>query len=114
MSTAIAGAPEAEVLTGSRTTRDVAALPVLGLGDVATLLGLRSCKAARRFIVRQGVPHVRVGRKILVLRSSLLRWLRARETDGSAQSEPAARLAAIDRSMAVRRGAALDVLTRRT
>jgi hypothetical protein len=59
--------------------RAVRLAPVLTAADVGALLGLQSIRAARELIVREGIPHVRLGKRLLVLRRSLLGWLAARE-----------------------------------
>ena len=43
------------------------------------LLGLASERAAREWIHREGVPYVQVGRSFLVLRASLVAWLKEHE-----------------------------------
>lgn len=57
--------------------------PVLTVGDVAALLGLQSERVAREFIAREGVPHVRKGKRVLVLLDSLVAWLKANEITSS-------------------------------
>ena len=54
--------------------------------DIAIVLGLASERAAREFLQKHGVPASRVGGRIFVLRSSLLRFLRERE--GGEQTPP--------------------------
>lgn len=78
--------------------------PVLTSADVGCLLGLQSERAARNLIARQGIPRVRVGRRTLVLRSSLLRRLRERESI----DDRGARMKAILDQMGCRRRRGLD------
>ena len=56
--------------------------PILTVADVARLLGLQSVRAGRRLIAREGMPHVRIGKRVVVLLESLLPWLKAREMTG--------------------------------
>lgn len=65
-----------------RGHRPAAWPPILIPEDLAALLGLQSGRAARRFVEREGVPHVRAGRRLLVLLDSLLEFLRRREQTG--------------------------------
>lgn len=53
--------------------------PVLCMQDLADLLGLQSERAARNFVTRREVPHIKEGRRILVLLDSLLAWLKSKE-----------------------------------
>lgn len=53
---------------------------LLFLADLAPILGLASPSAARRFVLKQGVPFVRVGRRLAVRPVSLDAWLAERET----------------------------------
>lgn len=63
-----------------RDRRSAAPLPaILHASDLGELLGLQSTRAARTLIVREGIPHVRLGKRMLVLTTSLLRWIEARE-----------------------------------
>ncbi len=79
--------------------------PVLQLVDVASLLGMKSRRAALKVIRRERIPHVTLGRRVLVLLSSMLDFLKARETT----TEPGDRLAeAADRL----RGCGNDSLNR--
>jgi hypothetical protein len=48
--------------------------------DLAIALGLADADAARRFVRREGVPHVVLGKRLYVRRRALDDWLAARET----------------------------------
>lgn len=62
------------------TTRAGLALhEYLTMRDVRLVLGLKSDSAARRAVVRLGVPYARIGRRILVRREALTDAIRARE-----------------------------------
>lgn len=95
---------------GALRCRQVNFAPVLTAADVGLLLGLQSERAARALIARQGIPRIRVGRRILVLRSSLLRWLRERES----VDDRGARLKAVLDRMGARRGRDVATIVRRT
>ena len=47
--------------------------------DLAALLGQPSEEAARELIAREGVPHIRIAGRLYVLRSTLLKFMKARE-----------------------------------
>lgn len=47
--------------------------------DLAAVLGYSSPAAARRWVIRERIPHLRVGRRLAVRREALLAALRARE-----------------------------------
>jgi hypothetical protein len=85
--------------------------PVLTVGDFAALLGLQSERAAREFIAREHVPHVRKGKRVLVLLDSLLAWLKSYETTDQRADRVRA---AADRLRAGRRNAAAAALARLT
>ena len=61
--------------------------PVLLPDDLATLLDLPSARAAREFISRHGVPHVRLGGRIYVRFDALLAFLEAREETQPTEAE---------------------------
>ena len=50
------------------------------LADVAIVLGHSSASAARRWLLREGVPTVRVGRRVAVRAEALRQHLEACET----------------------------------
>ena len=52
---------------------------VLCPAHIKDLLGLASERAAREWVHREGVPHIQVGRSFVVLRASLLAWLKEHE-----------------------------------
>lgn len=72
-------------MTGGRSGQTLRAAPpaaplLLLLPELARTLGLRTTSAARRFVLREGVPHVRLGRKRIAVRAEALdAWLAARE-----------------------------------
>ena len=47
--------------------------------DLAAVLGFPSAAAARRWVIRERVPHLRVGRRLAVRREALIEALRIRE-----------------------------------
>lgn len=47
--------------------------------DLASVLGIGSPAAARRWVARQGIPHLRVGRRLAVRREVLQAALKAME-----------------------------------
>ena len=53
---------------------------ILRPADLVEILGLASERAAREWLHREGVPYVWVGRSLVVLRPSLLKWLKEHET----------------------------------
>jgi len=53
---------------------------VLTVADLGRLLGLPSEAATRKYIARYSIPHVQLGKRAYVLLSSLLEYLKARET----------------------------------
>jgi hypothetical protein len=58
-----------------------AALPLVLYGhDLARALGVASVSAALRIIRREGIPFVRIGRRLGVRTAALDQWLRASET----------------------------------
>jgi hypothetical protein len=65
--------------------------PVLTPEDVAVVLGLASERAARDFIVRNGVPHARVGGRMFVLAETLIAFLRDLEVRRESPEEVRAR-----------------------
>jgi hypothetical protein len=69
-----------------------AALPeVLWPGDLVHALGVATERAAVRMVLRQRIPHGRLGRRIYVRREALLGWLEAAE-GGAAATRRAPRL----------------------
>lgn len=74
--------------------------PLLFMGALVAMLELRTESAARRFVDREGIPTVRVGRRLAVRASTFERWLAERET------APAPRRAALPPAPAPR----LDLL----
>jgi hypothetical protein len=65
--------------------------PVLWPEDVAAVLGLPSKRAAREFLVKNGVPHSRVGGRMFVLAETLIEFLRDHEVRREPPEEIAAR-----------------------
>lgn len=65
--------------------------PVLDPEDLAVALGLASERAAREFLLKNGVPHVRVGGRVYVLTDVLLDWLRERQERHPTKEEARAR-----------------------
>jgi hypothetical protein len=65
--------------------------PILWPEDVAVVLGLPSERAAREFLVKNGVPHSRVGGRLFVLAETLIGFLRDREERRESPEEIAAR-----------------------
>lgn len=61
------------------TTRAVWPDPLF-LEDLAAVLGVRSRSAARRIVLREGIPFGHVARRIFVRRAALAAWFDARET----------------------------------
>jgi hypothetical protein len=53
---------------------------LLFLDALAPVLGLASASATRRYVLREGVPFVRIGRRMAVRASTLDAWLAERET----------------------------------
>jgi hypothetical protein len=66
---------------GPRTSFAERAAPPLVLwpADLAVVLGLGGERMAREFIIEHGVPHVRLGHRIYVLRETLFAFLREHE-----------------------------------
>jgi len=67
--------------------------PVLLPADVAALLDLPSPRAAREFVARHGVPHVRLGGRVYVRLESLLAFLEDREETPPGEAEARERAA---------------------
>jgi hypothetical protein len=65
--------------------------PVLSPEDVAVVLDLPSERAARSFLVNNGVPHARVGGRMFVLSETLISFLRDHEVRRESPEEVRAR-----------------------
>lgn len=61
---------------------------VLFLPDLALVLGVETPSAARRLVLREGIPHLRVGRRMAVRRQALLEWVAGREDSSGARPGP--------------------------
>src|SRR5262249_53334960 len=57
--------------------------------DLPAALGVASESAALRIVKREGIPHGRIGRRIVVRREAFLAWLASRETVTQANPPPA-------------------------
>lgn len=57
--------------------------------SLADALGVKTASAARRAVRREGIPHVRLGRRLIVRASALDAWLCAHEEiTGARQAAP--------------------------
>jgi Helix-turn-helix domain len=52
---------------------------ILTVEHIQDLLGFESARRARAWLARSGMPYIRVGRRNLVLRKTLLEFLEARQ-----------------------------------
>ena len=54
-------------------------------GEACAEVGLKCTRTLRRWrVLREGPPHVRIGRKVYYRRGALQQWLLARERTGDA------------------------------
>lgn len=58
------------------------------LGDLAPILGTRSPSGARRIIVREGIPHGFLSRRMFVRRAALAAWFEGREAPAPPRCAP--------------------------
>ncbi len=58
------------------------------LEDLAVILGVRSRSAARRIVLREGIPYGHVARRIFVRRAALAAWFEGRETPAPPRCAP--------------------------
>lgn len=67
---------------------DRAALPpILWPEDIAVVLRLPHERAAREWILKHGLKHVRIGKRVYVLRESLMEFLKEKETRRPSREE---------------------------
>ncbi len=69
---------------------DPAPAPILVLfgADLARALGTSSVSGALRAVRREGIPHVRIGRRVGVRIAALDEWLKAREVATAPRPSP--------------------------